>query len=78
MGAIQIDRSESVNSPPWISGMVAFAKREMLFLVAFGEWIFQGTRGIVCLPQVERNKRRITKWISREAKNCRSGSAWMR
>ena len=71
-------RFESVNSPPWISGMVAFAKRGILFLIAFGEGIFQGTRGIVCLSQVERNKRRITKWISREAENYRSGSVWTR
>ena len=67
MGTIETDRFESVNSPPWISGMVAFAKG-----------IFQGTRGIVCLSQVERNKRRITKWISREAENYRSGSVWTR
>ena len=78
MGTIETDRFESVNSPPWISGMVAFAKRGILFLIAFGEGIFQGTRGIVCLSQVERNKRRITKWISREAENYRSGSVWTR
>ena len=78
MGSIETDRFESVNSPPWISGMVAFAKRGILFLIAFGEGIFQGTRGIVCLSQVERNKRRITKWISREAENYRSGSVWTR
>ena len=78
MGTSETDRFESVNSPPWISGMVAFAKRGILFLIAFGEGIFQGTRGIVCLSQVERNKRRITKWISREAENYRSGSVWTR
>ena len=37
MGTIETDRFESVNSPPWISGMVAFAKRGILFLIAFGE-----------------------------------------
>ena len=35
MGTIETDRFESVNSPPWISGMVAFAKRGILFLIAF-------------------------------------------
>ena len=40
MGTIETDRFESVNSPPWISGMVAFAKRGILFLIAFGEGIF--------------------------------------
>ena len=33
MGTIETDRFESVNSPPWISGMVAFAKRGILFLI---------------------------------------------
>ena len=60
MGTIETVRVESVYSPPWISGMVAFAKRGILFLIAFGEGIFQGTRGIVCVSLVERNKRRIT------------------
>ena len=59
-------------------GPVRERKRGILFLIAFGEGIFQGTRGIVCLSQVERNKRRITKWISREAENYRSGSVWTR